>query len=119
MQKKYYVEMALPFGLQSAPHIFTAIADVVQWMLTSHHAVDFLCRYLDDVLTLGPPSSPVCNNLQACIQLCSKLGLCLHPDKLEGPSTCLFTLVIELDSVKLWVQLPIDKRERIVTLLES
>ena len=39
---KYYVDMALPFSLRSAPYIFTAIADAVQWMLTSHHGVDLL-----------------------------------------------------------------------------
>ena len=54
-REQYYVDMALPFGLRSAPYIFTAIADVVQWMLTSHHGVDFLRHYLDDFLTLGPP----------------------------------------------------------------
>ena len=117
---KYYVDMALPFGLRSAPYIFTAIADAVQWMLTSHHGVDFLRHYLDDFLTMGPPASPVCyNNLQACIQLCSKLGLPLHPDKLEGPSTCLSILGIELDTIRLQARLPTDKRERIVTLLKS
>ena len=26
---KYYVDMALPFGLRSAPYIFTSIADMV------------------------------------------------------------------------------------------
>ena len=117
---KYYVDMALPFGLRSAPCIFTAIAHAVQWMLTSHHGVDFLWHYLDDFLTQGPPASSVCyNNLQACIQLCSKLGLPLHPDKLEGPSTCLSILGIELDSIRLQARLPTDKRERIVTLLKS
>ena len=98
-REQYYVDTALPFGLRSAPYIFTAIADMVQWMLTSHHGVDFLRHYLDDFLTLGPPASSVCyNNLQACIQLCSKLGLPLHSDKLEGPSTCLSILGIEVDS---------------------
>ena len=117
---KYYVDMALLFGLRSAPYIFTAIADAVQWMLTSHHGVDFLWHYLDDFLTMGPPASPVCyNNLQACIQLCSKLGLPLHPDKLESPSTCLSILGIELDSIRLQARLPTDKRECIVTLLKS
>ena len=45
-REKYYVDMALLFGLRSAPYIFTAITDVVQWMLTSHHDVDFLRHYL-------------------------------------------------------------------------
>ena len=49
---KYYVDMTLPFGLQSAPYIFTAIADAVQWMATHNHGVDFLQHYLDDFIYL-------------------------------------------------------------------
>ena len=112
--------MALPFGLRSAPYIFTAIAYLLQWMLTHNHGVDFLRHNLDDFLTLGPPTSPVCsNNLHVCIQLCSKIGLPLHPGKLEGPSTCLSILGIELDSTTLHAWLPPEKRERIIALLGS
>ena len=83
-------------------------------MLTSHHGVDFLCHYLDDFFTLGPQASLVYhNNLQASIQLCSKLGLPLHPDKLEDLSTCLSILGIEQ------ARLPTNKREWIIILLET
>ena len=44
-RNKFYVDMALPFGLRSAPYIFTSIADMVQWMLTHIHSVDFLRHY--------------------------------------------------------------------------
>ena len=30
-RRQYYVDMALPFGLWSAPFVFTAIADLVEW----------------------------------------------------------------------------------------
>ena len=79
---KQYVDMALPFGLRSAPYIFTAIADLVEWMLTHNYGIDFFCHYLNFFLTIGPPAFPV---LWVCIQLCCKIGLPLHPDKLEGP----------------------------------
>ena len=82
--------------------------------------VDFLQHYLDDFLTLGLPAFPVCyNNLQACIQMCSKLGLTLHPDKLRGPFNCLSILGIELDSSTLQSWLPPQKRERIIALLDT
>jgi len=29
----YYVDLTLPFGLHSAPFIFNAIADMVEWIL--------------------------------------------------------------------------------------
>ena len=117
---QYFVDLVLPFGLRSAPFIFTAIADLVEWILVHNYHVTFLRHYLDDFLTLGPPSSPVChNNLQTCVRLCQQLGLPLHPDKLEGPATRLTILGIELDSETLQARLPADKRDRIVTLLDE
>ena len=63
---------------------------------------------------------PMChNNLQTCVRLCKKLGLPLHPDKLEGPATCLTILGIELNSEKLQACLPTDKKDRIVSLLDE
>ena len=103
--------MVLLFELPSAPFIFTAIADLVEWIL--HH-------YLDDFLTLGSLSSLVChNNLHTYVQLCERLGLPLHPDKLEGPVTHLTILRIELDFDAPQARLLADKRDRIVALLEE
>ncbi|KAL9961224.1 hypothetical protein ACROYT_G030129 [Oculina patagonica] len=117
---QFFVDMVLPFGLRSAPFIFTAIADLVEWILVNNSCVNFLRHYLDDFLTLVPPASPIChNNLQKCVHLCKKLGLPLHPDKLEGPATCLTILGIELDSEKLQARLPSDKRDTIIALLEE
>ena len=106
----YYVDMALSFGLRSAPFILTSVADMVEWTLTHNHGVDFLRHYLDDFLTLGPPASDVCLiNLATCLQLCSDGGLPLYPDKLEGLTTCLTILGIELDSAKLQARLYLRK----------
>ena len=71
-------------------------------------------------MTLGLPAFPVCHyTLQACIQLCSILGLPLHPCKLEGLTAYLSILGIELDSMTLQARLPVEKRDRIIALLES
>ena len=32
-QGKYFVDMALPFGLLSAPYILSSVADLVEWGL--------------------------------------------------------------------------------------
>lgn len=115
----YYVDMALSFGLRSAPFIFTFVADMVEWTLTHNHGIDFLHHYLDNFLTLGPPVWDVClTNLATCLQLCCDLGLSLHPDKLEGLTTCLPILGTELDSAKLQAHLPQEKHTRIIALLE-
>ena len=72
-QGKYFIDLALPFGLRSAPFIFSSVADLLEWI---------------DFHTLGPPNSLVChNNLGLCICLFGDWGIPLHPDKLGLLST--------------------------------
>ena len=114
------VDMVLPFGLHSAPFIFTSIADLVEWILVHNYGMDFLRHYLDDFFTLGPPLSQICHSyLLTLVHLCQMLALPLYPDKLEGPATCLTILGIELDSHRLQAHLPAEKRVWIVLLLEE
>ena len=90
-------DLALPFGLRSAPYIFNSLADLFQWSLINNYFVPELLHYLDDYLTLGPPASPVCGlSLRAIQQAAVDIGIPLAPDKIEGPSTCLTFLGIEI-----------------------
>ena len=52
---KFYVDLALPFGLRSAPGIFNTVADLFEWILIHHWSVEDLLHYLDDYFTLGRP----------------------------------------------------------------
>ena len=52
-----YVDGSLPFGLRSAPKIFTAVADALQWAMLAN-GVSIVEHYLDDFVTLGSPGSP-------------------------------------------------------------
>ena len=45
----YYVDRMLPFGLLSAPKIFSVVADALQWML-SQRGISNLLHYLDDFI---------------------------------------------------------------------
>ena len=42
-----YIDQALPFGLRSAPILFTAVADAVTWALMQA-GISFVMHYLDD-----------------------------------------------------------------------
>ena len=115
----FYVDMVLPFGIRSAPYIFTSLAELVEWTATQNYDVTFLMHYLNDFDTLGPPSSPVCqHNLNRSINSFSKLSIPLHLDKSEVLSTCMTILGIELNSDNLQAQLPKDKFDRITAILE-
>ena len=41
---RIYIDRALPFGLRSAPKIFSAVADTIQWIL-QHHGISNLLHY--------------------------------------------------------------------------
>lgn len=55
-----YVDAALHFGLHSAPKIFSAISDTLEWVLRQK-GISSCLHYLDDFLTLGSPSLPECS----------------------------------------------------------
>ena len=53
-----YFDTRLPFGLRSAPKIFSAIADALQWVF-QQKGVTWVAHYLDDYITTGPPHGEV------------------------------------------------------------
>ena len=55
-QGSTYVDRTLPFGLRSAPKIFTAVADCPAWSL-HYEEVEFGIHYLDDFLLMGHQGS--------------------------------------------------------------
>jgi len=104
-----YVDTALPFGLRSAPKIFTAVADAVEWILRSE-GVNFVIHYLDDFLLVGPPNSDDCaSSLAILLRVFKRLGLPVAVHKLEGPWWCLSFLGFEVDSNAMEVRLPRSK----------
>ena len=107
---KLYVDAALPFGLRSAPFLFTAVADVLQWIFQQHGVLD-VWHYLDDFITVGSAGQiNTCqNNLDTMIQLCHRLGVPLAPGKLVGACTKITFLGLEIDTVAGVLRLPEDK----------
>ena len=114
-----FVEAALPFGLRSAPKIFNAVADGVEWIAKQQGAGD-LWHYLDDFIVCGPPNSPECGfSLQLMVDLCAYLGIPLEEKRFEGPTTCITFLRIEIDTVTEEVRLPRPKLLQLRVLLDK
>ena len=108
-----YVDTVLPFGLRSAPKIFSAVADALEWILLGQ-GVSLLLHYLDDFLTMGKANSTECHdNLELIQRICAFLGLPLKMEKLEGPIMVLTFLGIVLDTQKLEIRLPPHKLEEL------
>ena len=112
-QDELFLDAALPFGLRSAPKIFSAVADAVLWIM-ARSGVSHGLHYLDDFLFLGNPGSDECaRNLAIALSSCSSLGLPVAPHKVEGPSSTLVFLGIEIDTVSGILRLPADKLQRL------
>ena len=108
-----YVDTCLPFGLRLTPLIFTAIADALTWTF-QQRGVKTLLHYLDDFITLGPPTTQECEHImRTFFQTCDKLRVMVASDKCEGPATCLTFLGIEIDTNNMEVRLPEDKLVRV------
>ena len=116
----YYVDLTLPFGLCSAPSIFNAVADMVEWILVHSYQVSDLLHYLDDFITAALPTLTQCaRNLSTALAVCDQLGLPLHPGVCIGPTPVLTILSIELDSVNQVARLPAEKLEALQELIAS
>lgn len=59
VQDATFIDTALPFGLRSAPKIFSAFSDALAWVLHAR-GVAWQLHYLDDFLFMGPPGSASC-----------------------------------------------------------
>ena len=116
-QGRLFIDKTLPFGLRSAPKIFTALADAVQWIAQAR-GVEWLVHYIDDFLTVGCPNSDQCYNSLRCLQsTCADLVFPLKEDKVVGPSTTLEFLGITIDTDRMEVRLPPDKVIQLELLL--
>ena len=112
-----YVDKVLPFGLRSAPLIFSSVADMLQWMMQRRGAT-FVDHYIDDFVTVGRPGSDECSrNVQIMHETCKDTGTPVEADKSEGPTTTLVFLGIELDTVAMEMRLPADKLARLLQTL--
>ena len=114
-----FIDTVLPFGLRSAPKIFSAVADAVEWIVRKN-GVRELCHYLDDFLVFGSPGSNECaQNLSALVKWAEWLGFPLALEKVEGPSTTLTFLGVEIDTSTLMLRLPEEKLIALRSLIAS
>ena len=108
--------MALPFGLRSAPKIFSAVVDALTWVLHDRDVHDQM-HYLDDFLFLGPPGDTTCAQaLCQALNTCQELGVAVT-EKVEGPAMHLTFLGIQIDMHALELSLAQAKLEWVAVVV--
>ena len=114
-----YVDRALPFGLRSAPKIFSALADLVAWVL-NQQGIRHQQHYLDDFLFLGAPDSMQgAESLAIALRVFEMLGIPVAAHKTEGPTTVLVFLGILIDTQAFELRLLADKLARVQETIRS
>ena len=102
------MDTALPFGIRSAPIIFTALADALEWVVKSEGVTSIL-HYLDDYLLVDKTEKCCQEALKTLLRVYGELRVPVAPEKLEGPLPRLTFLGIELDTESLTVRLAAGK----------
>lgn len=108
----------LPFGLNIAPYIFTKILKPVAGFLRKRgfHSV----FYLDDILVIGNSYERCMDNIRETSSLLQILGFVINEEKsLVVPTQRCKYLGLIFDSRKMSIELPEDKIQRTVDLLEK
>ena len=81
--KELWAYTALPFGLRSAPKIFSTVADGLQYMLKKEGVTCF--HYLDDFFLAGQGGTDECSTvLTTALECCNELGVPVAPTKNSG-----------------------------------
>ena len=113
------MDRSLPFGLRSAPKLFTAVADAMAWALFSR-GIRFLMHYLDDFLFVVPPvSQEVACIKEVATTVFRDLAVPVAAHKTEGPSTQVTFLGFVLDTQAFQLRLPQEKLERMRELVHE
>ena len=114
------MDIALPFGLRSAPKIFTAVADTLEWMV-EQEGVCPIMHYLDDffLVSSNPDSHDCAQNLDAFLTRCNPLGVPIVWDKLVDPTTVLTFVGIEIDTQSIQLRLSEAKLRELQQLTTS
>ena len=103
-KNKVFIDNQLPFGLRSAPLLFNAYADALEWIFRKQGMPNIL-HYLDDFLVVGSPATSECqHSLNSIMAICTQLSV---------------PLGIQIDTEKMQARLPADKLSRLQRELTS
>ena len=109
-----FIDRMLPLILAYVqhPNIFSAVADALQWILAVKGVTRSL-HYLDDYIIVSNSIDKALVQRDVLTSTFESLGVPLEYSKLEGPSSCLTFLGIEVNTESLQLRLPSDKLSRL------
>ncbi|KAM9975629.1 hypothetical protein ACTFIW_005502 [Dictyostelium discoideum] len=109
----HYRWKTMPFGLSTAPRIFTMLLRPVLRMLRDINVS--VIAYLDDLLIVGSTKEECLSNLKKTMDLLVKLGFKLNLEKsVLEPTRSITFLGLQIDSVSMKLLVPKEKKKSVI-----
>nr|AAA33195.1 ORF3 [Dictyostelium discoideum] len=109
----HYRWKTMPFGLSTAPRIFTMLLRPVLRMLRDINVS--VIAYLDDLLIVGSTKEECLSNLKKTMDLLVKLGFKLNLEKsVLEPTQSITFLGLQIDSVSMKLLVPKEKKKSVI-----
>lgn len=117
-ERSMYQFVCLPFGLSTAPFIFTKILKPVVNRLRGKGFASTI--YLDDILCIGSSAVACAKNVEVTLRTLESLGFLVNYKKSDlVPSKICPFLGFVIDSYKMTLELPDQKRKKILEIVEE
>ncbi|KAM9943595.1 hypothetical protein ACTFIT_006993, partial [Dictyostelium discoideum] len=114
----HYRWKTMPFGLSTAPRIFTMLLRPVLRMLIDINVS--VIAYLDDLLIVGSTKEECLSNLKKTMDLLVKLGFKLNLEKsVLEPTQSITFLGLQIDSVSMKLLVPKEKKKSVIKELRN
>ncbi|KAM9994138.1 hypothetical protein ACTFIZ_002960 [Dictyostelium cf. discoideum] len=112
-QGAHYRWKTMPFGLSTAPRIFTMLLRPVLRMLRDINVS--VIAYLDDLLIVGSTKEECLSNLKKTMKLLVKLGFKLNLEKsVLEPTQSITFLGLQIDSLSMKLLVPKEKKKSVI-----
>jgi hypothetical protein len=117
---KIYFDKTLAMGLASSCKIFERISSALKWIALKNISKVYIAKILDDFLLITECNHPCPDTAFALLKAIFKyLGVPLAEEKCVAPCKKLVYLGLEIDVNNMCIQLPIDKVNKCVQLIEA
>ena len=108
-QSKFYVDLYLPFGLRSAPSLFSLLSDALEWILKNKYGIKHVIHILDDFFLVEPSKLQCLSRFSTLLRTFMSVRAPVVASKTLGPSQVLEFMGIVLDSVRMEARLLAEK----------
>lgn len=116
---QFFIDKALPFGCSFSCALFEKFSTFLEWCVREASHNDNIIHYLDDFCGGSQSQTGAQQLLSAVLSTFEEIGVPVATDKVEGPSTCLKFLGLEVDTANLQVKIPEDKLSEIKRLVNE